>query len=265
MMTEQLVFVDRTAAVATITLNDPERRNALTKASKEALRDAVADAAHDEKVRAVVLAATGTAFCVGQDLGEHAQTLTNGAEAAFATVREHYSPVVRDLLTMPKPVVAAVSGAAVGAGLGLALACDFRVFAAGTKLATAFTGIGLTFDSGLSFTLSRALGNERARELMLLGRTFTAEDAVFWGIAGEIAQADEVLNRAVTLARDLASGPTAAFAITKELLLASGFAENIDAVLEAEALGQTRAGTTKDHGLAVTAFLAKETPAFTGR
>ena len=123
-----VVAVDRTAAVATITLNDPEHRNALTAAAKEALRDAVADVAADEQVRAVVLAGSARAFCLGQDLGEHATALADGPESAFATVREHYTPMVRDLLTMPKPVIAAVGGTCVGAGLEIGRAsCRERV------------------------------------------------------------------------------------------------------------------------------------------
>jgi 2-(1,2-epoxy-1,2-dihydrophenyl)acetyl-CoA isomerase len=260
-MTDQPLLVDRAGAVVTITLNRPEQRNALTVDLKEALRDAVADAARDPEVRALVLAANGPAFCAGQDLGEHAESLRQDAEAAFATVREHYSPVVQDLLTMPKPVVGAVAGTCVGAGLGLALACDLRVFAAGAKLGTAFTGIGLTFDTGLSFTLPRAVGDARARELILLGRTFTAEDAVAWGIAGEIAAPEQVLDRALDIASRLAAGPTTAYAESKRLLLADGLA----AALEAEAEAQTRCGATADHGNAVGAFLDRRAPEFAGR
>ncbi|MGH3351530.1 MAG: enoyl-CoA hydratase/isomerase family protein [Nocardioides sp.] len=260
-MTEQPVLVDRTEAVATITLNDPDRRNALTRASKEALRDAVADVARDQDVRAVVLTGAGKSFCVGQDLGEHSEGLVDGAAAAFATVREHYSPVVRDLLTMPKPVIAAVGGACVGAGLGFALACDHRVFAAGAKLGTAFSGIGLTFDSGLSFTLPRAVGDARAKELILLGQTFTAEQAIAWGISGETAEVADVLDRSLALARQLADGPTVAFGESKRLLLAG---VDLDAALEAEAQAQTRCGATTDHTGAVAAFLGRETPVFKG-
>lgn len=260
-MTDQPVLVDRTEAVATITLNDPDRRNALTRASKEALRDAVADVARDQDVRAVVLTGVGKAFCVGQDLGEHSEGLTDGAAAAFATVREHYSPVVRDLLTMPKPVIAAVGGACVGAGLGFALACDYRVFAAGTKLGTAFSGIGLTFDSGLSFTLPRAVGDARAKALILFGHTFTAEQAISWGIAGETTEVEEVLSRSMALALQLAEGPTVAFGETKRLLLEG---VDLDAVLEAEAKAQTRCGATADHPGAVAAFMGRERPVFQG-
>lgn len=263
-MTGTPVTVDRTAAVAAITLNDPEHRNALTGASKEALRAAVAEVASDDEVRAVVLTGTARAFCMGQDLGEHATALADGSEAAFATVREHYSPIVRDLLTMPKPVIAAVGGTCVGAGLGLALACDHRVFASGVKLATAFAGIGLTFDTGLSFTLPRAVGDARAKELVLFGRTFTAEEAIAWGISGETVAPEEVLPRSIALAQTLAEGPTTAFAQSKRLIgQARGL--TMDEALEAEALGQIHCGSTSDHAGAVTAFLNREAPVFTGR
>lgn len=263
-MTETPVVVDRRDAVATITLDDPEHRNALTSAAKVLLRDAVADIAADEQVRAVVLTGSARAFCLGQDLGEHAKALEGGAESAFATVREHYTPIVRNLLTMPKPVIAAVGGTCVGAGLGLALACDHRVFAEGVRLATAFAGIGLTFDTGLSVTLPRAVGDARAKELMLFGRTFTAEEAIAWGISGETAIAEDVLPRAVDLARQLAAGPTAAFAQSKRLIgHAPGL--SLDEALEAEALGQIACGATSDHAGAVASFLNRETPVFTGR
>jgi 2-(1,2-epoxy-1,2-dihydrophenyl)acetyl-CoA isomerase len=263
-MTDAPVAIDRTAGVAAITLNDPDHRNALTAATKDALRDAVADVAADERVRAVVLAGSARAFCLGQDLAEHATALADGAESAFATVRDHYSPIVRDLLTMPKPVIAAVGGTCVGAGLGLALACDHRVFAAGVKLATAFSGIGLTFDTGLSFTLPRAVGDARAKELVLFGRTFTAEDAVAWGVSGEIVSADEVLPRSIDLARQLAEGPTTAFAQSKYLIgQARGL--GLDEALEAEARAQVACGSTGDHAGAVKAFLNREAPNFTGR
>ncbi|MEU4364444.1 enoyl-CoA hydratase-related protein [Promicromonospora sp. NPDC023987] len=263
-MTDSPVVVDRTAAVAAITLDDPEHRNALTTVAKAALRDAVAEVARDEGVRAVVLTGSARAFCLGQDLGEHSKALADGPEAAFATVREHYTPIVRDLLTMPKPVIAAVGGTCVGAGLGLALACDHRVFATGVKLATAFAGIGLTFDTGLSVTLPRAVGDARAKELLLFGRTFTAQEAIAWGISGETVAAEEVLPRAADLARQLADGPTTAFAQSKRLI-EQAHGRSLDEALEAEALGQIRCGSTSDHTGAVAAFLDRRTPVFTGR
>ena len=119
---------------------------------------------------------------------------------------------------MPKPVVAAINGACVGAGLGFALACDLRVAAAGATFATAFAAIGLTADSGLSATLARSVGAARAAELLLLGESFTAEQAAEWGLVRAVVPAEQVLDAALELARTLAAGPTAAYAEIKQAL-----------------------------------------------
>lgn len=264
----QPLRIEAIEGVTTLTLDCGERRNALTRELKEALRDAVADVARDPSARAVILAANGPAFCVGQDLGEHHAALAHGAPAAFATVREHYAPLIRDLMTMPKPVIAAVHGTCVGAGLGIALACDYAVYAAGARLATAFTGIGLTFDSGLSLTLPRAVGTARARRLVLFGTAFTAEEAIAWGAAGETVPPEAVAARAREVARALAAGPTTAYAETKRLLLTSiGVPVDaaLDAALDAEADAQMRCGATDDHAAAVRAFIDRGTPSFGGR
>lgn len=254
------ILLERDGALARITLDRPDRHNALTTSMKEELAAAVGEAAADDAVRAVVLAANGRSFCVGQDLGEHAEALADGADAAFATVRAHYTPIVRGLMTMPKPVVAAVSGACMGAGLGFALACDHRVFAADARLGTAFSAIGLTFDSGLSYTLPRAVGVQRAAELMLLTASFSPEQAISWGVGGEIAE--DPIARATEVAGRLAAGPTVAYAQTKRMLLDL---PSLEAALEAEAEGQTVSGATDDHWGAVQAFLSRETPSFHGR
>jgi len=263
-MTDAPVLIERDATVATVTLNRPDRRNALTIELKGALVEALQAVADDVSVRAVVLTGSGSAFCVGQDLGEHAAALEADAATAFDTVGEHYSPIVTALATMPKPVVAAVNGTCVGAGLGFALACDLRVFAAGATLGTAFSAIGLTCDSGLASTLPRAVGEARARELVLLGRNFTPEEAVSWGIAGEIAPAEEVLATATRIAARLGAGPTAAYAESK-LLLAQALDRPLAATLTDEAAAQARCGATADHAGAVTAFLNRERPTFTGK
>ncbi|UJP11268.1 enoyl-CoA hydratase-related protein [Microbacterium sp. KUDC0406] len=256
------VLLERDGAVAVITLNRPEARNALNIVLKTALVAAVSEAAADSAVRAVVLDANGPAFCVGQDLAEHATQLAGGggAASAISTVREHYSPVVRSVMTMPKPVIVAVDGACVGAGLGLALAGDLRVFGPGAKLGTAFTGIGLTFDTGLSYTLPRSVGDARARELILLPRMFGPQEAVSWGITGEIA--DDPRARAREIAGLIAQGPTTAYAESKRLLLD---VDALESALEAEAVSQARSGAAQDHRDAVEAFLARRPPVFTGR
>ncbi len=263
-MTDPVVLVDRTDAVATVTLNSPDRRNALTRELKAALVAALEDVATDDGVRAVVLTGSGSAFCVGQDLGEHAAALEADPATAFDTVVEHYSPIVTALATMPKPVIAAVNGTCVGAGLGFALACDLRVFAAGATLGTAFSAIGLTCDSGLASTLPRAVGEARARELVLLGRNFTPEEGVAWGIAGQVVPAEEVAATAATIAAKLAAGPTLAYAESKRLL-AVGLDRTLADTLGEEAVGQARCGASEDHIAAVTAFLDRGRPTFSGR
>jgi 2-(1,2-epoxy-1,2-dihydrophenyl)acetyl-CoA isomerase len=258
-MTTMSVTVEREGGVATVVLPSP----ALSLAVKEGLLASLLTVAADDQVRAVVLAGTGRSFCVGQDLTEHAAALDKDPATALDTVQRHYNPIVTALATMPKPVVAAVNGTCVGAGLGFVLACDFAVVAEAAVFGTAFTGIGLTCDSGLSVTLPAAVGMARARVLLLRPSTFTAEQAVFWGLPFELVPADQVRDMAGVLAAELAAGPTAAYAETKRLLV-DGASRALADSLEAEGAAQRRLGTTADHGNAVRAFLGKERPTFQG-
>jgi 2-(1,2-epoxy-1,2-dihydrophenyl)acetyl-CoA isomerase len=218
-------------------------------------------------VRAVVITGAGRAFCAGQDLAEHAAAVERDPASAFATIEQHYTPLVTALATMPKPVLAAINGTCVGAGLGLALAADLRIAAAGARLATAFTAIGLTCDSGLSASLVRAVGASRASELILLGEPFTAEQAAAWGIVSTLVDsADDAAFADATaeLAARLAAGPTLAYAASKQLI-AAAVRPPLAEVLAAEAAAQQRLGRTRDHVDAVTAFLDKRQPTFGGR
>jgi 2-(1,2-epoxy-1,2-dihydrophenyl)acetyl-CoA isomerase len=254
---------DKDPAVAIVTLNRPAKRNALTVELKEALAEALERVAADPSVRAVVLTGTGKSFCVGQDLGEHVAALQADAATAFSTVETHYNPIVRSLATMPKPVVAALNGGAVGAGLGFALACDLRVAADSATFSTAFAAIGLTADSGLSASLVHSLGAARATELLLLGESFDAAQALASGLVRSVVPVDEVLDTALELARKLAAGPTVAYAEIKKAV-ALGAVSSLDDVLAAEGAAQGRLGVTKDHREAVEAFLAKRRPTFEG-
>jgi 2-(1,2-epoxy-1,2-dihydrophenyl)acetyl-CoA isomerase len=250
-------------AVAVITHNRPDRRNALTVELKEELVGALEKVASNAAVRAVVLTGTGKSFCVGQDLGEHVAALRADPSSAFDTVEKHYNPIVRAIASMPKPVVAAVNGSAVGAGLGFALACDLRVAAESATFATAFSAIGLTADSGLSASLVHSLGAARATELLLLGESFDAQRASEFGLLRAVVPADAVLDTALELARRLAAGPTLAYAEIKRAV-AFGAVSPLDAVLANEGAGQARLGVTRDHQEAVEAFLAKRRPVFEG-
>jgi 2-(1,2-epoxy-1,2-dihydrophenyl)acetyl-CoA isomerase len=258
------VLLELDGAVATVALNRPDGMNALTVEAKVALREALESVAADERVRAVVLTGTGRAFCVGQDLKEHADLLQSGHPAPLSTVREHYNPVVTAIATMPKPVVAAVNGTAAGAGLGLAAACDFRIGTAGARYTTAFTGVGLTADSGLSWTLPRLVGLGRATALLLLAEPFTSEQALEMGLLNAVVAVEQVLPAAQELAARIAAGPTAAYAAMKESLAFATTHGLVDALAKEDEL-QSRAGATEDHRAAVSAFLAKEKPVFAGR
>ena len=262
-MTDVLRY-DLTDAVATVTLNRPDAMNALDTELKVALRDALRVAAGDEAVRAVVLTGSGRAFCVGQDLAEHAHNLEADPDAVWSTVPEHYTPIATLLATMPKPVVAAVNGVAAGAGAAFSFACDFRVAADTAKFTMAFAGVGLSADSGSSWTLPRLVGMAKAKELLLLSPTLTADQARELGLVTEVVPAAEVAERSRDLALRLAAGPTVAYgAIRRSLAFSAG--HDLEEALAAEGQMMDLTGTTEDHLGAVRAFLAKERPTFRGR
>jgi len=258
------VLLQRTGAVAVVTLNRPQALNSLVVETKLALLAAVEAVRDDDSVRALVLTGAGRAFCVGQDLREHAALLEAGDPAPLSTVREHYNPVVTALVEMGKPVVAAVNGTAAGAGLGLACAADFRIGATDARFTTAFTGIGLTADSGLSWTLPRLVGAGRAAALLLLAEPFSAEQALEMGLLNAAVAPESVLPAALELAERLAQGPTAAYACIKASLRFAADSTLVDALAEEDRL-QTLAGRTQDHAAAVRSFLAKSPATFTGR
>jgi len=261
--TESPLLVDDREGVRTLTLNRPEAFNSLTVALKESLRDVLADAAGDPAVRAVVLTGAGKAFCAGQDLKEHVAALRADDPTPFRTVEEHYNPIVRALTGMPKPVIAAVNGMAAGAGASFAYACDLRIAARSAKFLMAFATIGLTADSGASWTLPRLIGYGRAMELMLLAKPVTAEQALSIGMITEVVDDGAALAEAQELAARMAAGPTTGYGKIKEALLAAAGAD-LEHALATEGAGQNVLGTTKDHREAVDAFVTKRTPTFTG-
>ncbi|MEW1825385.1 enoyl-CoA hydratase-related protein [Streptomyces sp. NPDC088196] len=249
------------AGVAIIELRRPALDVALRGGLLAAVRQVGGDGEH---VRAVLLTAQGKHFCVGQDLKEHARALEAEPESAFACVRDEYNPLVEALHALTQPVVVAVEGACVGAGLGLALCADVRVAAEGARFATAFTGIGLAADSGLSGALAQAVGPSRAAGLMLLGDRFGAEEAERWGMVHRVVPDGAAAAEGLALAKRLAAGPTVAYAEVKALLRDAPGA-SLATVLEREAAAQERLGATRDHRAAVEAFLARVEPSFEGR
>jgi 2-(1,2-epoxy-1,2-dihydrophenyl)acetyl-CoA isomerase len=251
--------------VATLTLSRPAAMNSLDVATKEALRDTVEAVAADEAVRCVVLTGTGRAFCVGQDLKEHVQLLEEGgSDALFRTVPEHYNPTVTALASMPKPVIAAVNGVAAGAGASLAFACDVRLVADTAGFNLAFAGIGLSCDTGSSWTLPRLVGRAKAIELLYEPRTIPAAEALSLGLATRVVPADDLAAEVAALAARLAAGPTVAYgAIRRSVAFSAAHPFEESLAFEAEMMALT--GATQDHRDAVASFVAKERPTFHGR
>jgi 2-(1,2-epoxy-1,2-dihydrophenyl)acetyl-CoA isomerase len=253
------------AGVATITLNRPEAMNSLDTATKEALLDSLQRAAGDTNVRCVVITGTGRAFSVGQDLREHADFLaTRSLDEVWATVDQHYGPIAHTIATMEKPVVAAVNGVAAGAGMSIALACDVRLAAESAGFNTAFTGVGLSCDTGSSWTLPRVVGRSAAMDLLLRPRTVRADEALALGLVSRVVGDDELSAVAADLAVELAAGPTVAYAAVKQsVAFAATHSLTESLVYESELMART--GATDDHRDAVQSFVAKQKPTFEGR
>jgi 2-(1,2-epoxy-1,2-dihydrophenyl)acetyl-CoA isomerase len=260
---EPVLLVEDESGVRTLTLNRPASYNSLTVELKEALLAALRSAADDDTVRAVVLTGAGRAFCAGQDLKEHVALLTAGDPAPLRTVVDHYNPITLTIAQLPKPVIAAVNGTAAGAGASFAYAADLRICAASAKFVMAFANIGLTADSGASWTLPRLIGYGRAMEMMLLGSSVDAERALAIGMVSQVVPDPDVVSVARSLAERMAAGPTTAYATIKAALRYSAAADRSSALAE-EGRGQVAAGATADHREAVSAFVEKRTAVFTG-
>ena len=250
---------DDAGGVATLTLQRP----GLSRALRTDLLAQVRAVTADDSVRAVLITGTGRAFCVGQDLAEHLEALKGDAATSLNVVTEEYNPLILALAALRVPVVVASNGACAGAGLGIALAGDLRIAAAGAKFTTAFTGVGLSSDSALAARLVHSVGGSRAAQLLLTPDPFTAETAEQWGLVHRVVPAEEVLTEGQALATRLAAGPTAAYRAVKTVL-ATAATDSLEDTLALEARLQSELGRTADHLEAVTAFMEKRAPEFTG-
>lgn len=252
------LLVEKKDGVLRLTLNRPEALNAFTVPLMEGLHAAFKDAAKDKSVRVVTLTGAGRAFCVGQDLKEHLELKPSFLD----DLQKRFNPLVLRIRALEKPVVAVVNGAAAGAGMSLALACDFRLAARTASFHTAFAKIGLAPDSGNLFFLARYAGAARAFELEVTGRPLAAEEAFAWGVVNRVFAPEALEAEAEAFVKTLAEGPSRAFTLTKKMFNDMLFARDLASQLDSEAYLQELAGRTPDHGEGLKAFLEKRAPKF---
>lgn len=260
--TNDTVLVSTVGAVRTISINRPKAHNSLNRELRRGLLDAFVRAAVDAEagiIRAVILRAEGKAFCAGQDLNEQLEDMRTGG--AIGKVVGEYNPMVAALLAIPVPVIASIPGPAAGAGWGLAMGCDLRVVSTAASFKGAFSGVGLTTDSGLSVTLVHAVGRSKALELLLLDEKISAERANDLGFVTQLVAPEDLDAATQALAERIASGPTASFVATKHLVKR---ATDVIAGASEESVSQEKLGMTADHLEAIQAFLDKCPPKFTG-
>ena len=249
--------------VATFTLNRPDRLNALSPAMLDGLHDALTRAATDDAVGAIVITGAGRGFCAGGDVKDMATRQHHTFEERISRLeRMHRLPLL--MRRHPKVIIAAVNGVAVGAGLGLAMACDLRLAARSARFGTGFGGIAYSGDFGGAWLLTKLVGPAKARELYLLGEVIGAEAAERIGLATRVTEDGSLAEEAAALARRIAAGPRLSYNYMKRNLFAAE-TESLSAVLDMEAVHQARTGLSEDHREAVQAFAEKRAPVFRGR
>ena len=258
------VLISVESGVQRITLNRPEKLNALNPEMHQALRRALEQAIDDSAIRAVLLTGAGRGFCTGQDLSE--RNVAPGAAPIDLSVSigSHYNPLVRRMRELPKPIVCAVNGVAAGAGANIALACDLVIAARSASFVQSFARLGLVPDSGGTWFLPRLVGNARAAGLALLGDQLSAEQAQAWGLIWEVVEDDALSSRSMELARRLAEGPTKGYGLVKKALNAA-WGNSLDAQLDLERDLQREAGLTHDYREGVAAFMQKRKPQYKGK
>jgi 2-(1,2-epoxy-1,2-dihydrophenyl)acetyl-CoA isomerase len=248
---------------ATVTLNRPEKLNAWNLQLGIDLRTAVDNLAADDTVRAVMITGAGRAFSSGADLSEQGEEGADGMPDLRARLKERYHPIITGLREMPKPVITAVNGGAVGIGCSLALAGDLVLAAESSYFLLAFVNIGLVPDGGSTAFVPARIGLARAAEMMLLGERVHAQRALAWGLVNRVVADDDLRAEADELLTRLAKGPTKAYANGKALLNRRMYAD-LHGQLEAEADLQGEQGASSDFVEGVLAFMQKREPNFTG-
>ena len=251
--------------IATLTLNRPDRLNALNDTLRDDLYDAIRKSAADPEVRVLVITGAGRGFCSGGDVKAMNEAKELGAARPVgekvAPLRDRVLLAMRDA---PQPIIAAVNGAAAGAGMNLALGCDLIVASEQARFSEIFARRGLTIDFGGSWLLPRLVGMHRAKELALFADIISAKEAADMGLVNRVVPAGELDAFVADWARRLAAGPPLALGMTKRLL-SNSFSMTMDEALEAEGMAQSVNSGTEDTAEAIRAFLEKREPKFKGR
>ncbi|UYN95797.1 MAG: 2-(1,2-epoxy-1,2-dihydrophenyl)acetyl-CoA isomerase PaaG [Enhydrobacter sp.] len=262
-MTYNTILVARTDSLATITLNAPDKLNAVSRRMIAELKQCWEELAADQAVRAVLLTGAGRGFCAGADLADPDRDAGATADSG-AALEKYFNPVIRLMRTIPKPVVSAVNGVAAGVGMSFALASDIAIAAKSASFLQAFARIGLLPDGGSTWFLPRLVGDQRARALAMLAPQIPAETAREWGLIWDVVDDTALMPTATELARKLADGPTLALAKIKSALgQASG--NDLSRQLDVERDYQSQLGRSEDFKEGVAAFLAKRKANFKGK
>ena len=258
-MGDQFIQTDQSNGILTATLNRP-KANAFNEAMVKEWLSVLKSAATDDSVRCIVLTGAGRFFSAGQDVAAF-----SGREVSFREhLRKTYNRVVLSMRGLEKPIVGAINGPAVGAGLGVALATDLRVAAESASFIYGFTGIGLSADTGTSAAMPQLVGLARSIEMALTNRPVTAQEALEWGLVNQVVPDDELTEAVAKLATKLANGPTKAFGLSKRAIYRASLTDMVS-TLEYEAELQEIAGRTEDYAEGKAAFLEKRDPNFKGR
>jgi len=256
------ILTERRGAVLAITINRPERLNALDVPSMTELRRTVQAATVDREIRAVLLTGSGTAFCAGGDVGTMDEHRERGSlTPLFHELTGEQETTVRDLVMMPKPVVAALPGVAAGGGFSLALACDWRIASESAVLVPAFPGLGAVPDGGLTYFLPHYLGIGLAQELLFTNARVSAARARELGLVHEVVAPDQLLPRAWVRAEELAQGPTLAYGWMKRLMV-SAFGASLETQMRLERQGMVEATEHGELPEGIRAFRERRPPRF---
>ena len=258
------------SGVLTLTMNRPEARNAMSGEMTAAMSEQLASAELNPEVRCIVLTGAGKGFCAGGDVKGMAASGdgtvgNNTIDGAIHRQRVNQRATAGKLFGMPKPTIAALPGAAAGAGLSLALACDLRIMSSNAIMTTAFGRVGFSGDYGGTFFMSQLVGTAKARELYFLSDRVSPEEALRLGLTNWVCEPEELASKTSEIANRHATGPTVAYRYMKENFARAISSGDVDDCLDLEATHHVHCGQTEDHRNATKAFVEKKEPIFNGR